>query len=355
MDKVTPIRRTDGPVIGKSKAQMQTSYVEAYTVEGGSLLGASTECEFLVAGALPVGNLVLMSGESGGGKSWCAYDLARAVATGTKWLHRSKSVQGAQRVLILNYDNPTPTLQSRLVRLGFTAEMPFRVMTLGHTKPIDGLPEILTLPSNRRHLRHIVHGYQPALILVDSFRQLHELDENDSKEMKAIMSTLKEWTTVNKCVVVIIHHTSKSGGGRWEAQARGSGEIISSAGVVIEVRKAEAKNISGVAGTLHWSKHQAWAIGQTRECAFEIIDEDDREGSHTIVRATSALPGEIDMIQEEKIHKAIVEAGRPVTREQLYIILKGTPKPVVNRALNKLLARQELVYRHKPSRTYAVR
>lgn len=357
-----PIRLSDRPTdinekkkrLEDEKAARRAKLAEAYVVPVGTLLGYASEVEFLVHGCIPKGNVGLITGESGGGKSWIAYDLVRAVATATKWMTRGCSVETPQTVCVFNYDNPTNTLAARFVRLGFTENLPVLVHTHGHTKPLDGLPEILTLPSNRKHIKFIIEHYRPALVLLDSFRQMHESDENDSKEMKVVMSIMKEWTSINDCTVIAIHHTSKSGGSKWEASARGSGEIISSAGFVIEVRKAEAKNLSGAAGTLHWTKHQAWPIGQTCETAFEVVDEDDREGSFTTVRATSALPGEIESAFEQKILKALAESGHPATREQIWGMLKGTPRPIVNRTLNRLLGRNKLVYRHKPSRTYSL-
>ena len=92
---------------------------EAYSVHISTILREeATETKFLVPGCIPRGNIVLLSGASGSRKSWLAYDLARAVAQGRGWLEKDMPCpDGPLPVVLLNYDNPTETLRTRLKKL----------------------------------------------------------------------------------------------------------------------------------------------------------------------------------------------------------------------------------------------
>lgn len=318
------------------------------TVTVGQLLEDDmTAVDFLVPGCIPMGNVVLISGESGSRKTWLAYELARAVASGTPWLGRPavKAVQG--KVLILNYDNPTETLVGRVRQLSFSTDMPVRVHTSGVSPKA-----LLTLPMHAPTLKSIVDYYRPALIVVDSMRQAHKLDENSSREAAMIMSTFKEWTAIDHCTVVVIHHTGKGEKSQWHAQARGSGEIIASAGVVIETTICEDDDDKTRAT---WTKHQAWDIGSVKSCEFSLLNDMPNDGDYLVTPlvASSALPGEADIVNLNRISTVMREAGHPLTQKELNERTKLNPN-VVARVLQILRARRHISNtRIGPTRTRA--
>lgn len=304
-------------------------YAEAYTVPIGRLLdGDIPEVEFLIPGCIPRKAVVMINGESGAKKSWVAYELARAVATGQPWMGRGRSGEKPETVLILNYDNATSVLTTRFRKLSFHSEMPVYVHTQGLTTPPSrGAPEILILMSEAQKLRYILDHYQPALVIFDSLRQGHNLDENDSEQARALMAVFKSWTEVNKCTVLLIHHTTKSGTSSWAANGRGSGEFIASADVVMEVAE----------DTIKWTKCRPWPIGETTETTFTVTDhyiggedgedsplaesevediEDDVE-QLTTVKATMHLPGEKEWALMERIILEVKNSKYPVGRAEL--------------------------------------
>lgn len=290
---------------------------EAYSVHVSKILEEQdTQVSFLVPGCIPRGNIVLISGESGAKKSWLAYDLAGAVAAGRGWLGKDLVCpDGPQSVMILNYDNPTETLRTRLKKLGFTAEDQCFVHTLGHTRPyLPNAPELLLLPEQQSRLRYMLEYRKPALVIFDSFRQGVTLNEDDSKEMASIMGVFKSWMEINNTTVVLIHHTSKSekSGAGWKAQARGSGEIIASSDVVIEVRAD---------GEMEWTKSRTWDVGKTRKVSFDVVDKfEDGEVStdetdesiqdielvqRVLVRAMTPLPFEMEARAIDRVMKEL--------------------------------------------------
>ena len=287
---------------------------EAYSVHVREILKEdSTETQFLVPGCIPRGNIVLLTGESGAKKSWLAYDLARAVASGTGWLGKNMPCpDGPLPVVLLNYDNPTETLRTRLKKLGFNPEDNCYVHTLGYTKPYNpNMPQLLTLPEESSRLQYLLEYRKPGLVVFDSFRQGVTMDENDSQKMAGVMGLIKKWMPINNTTVVLIHHTSKSEkkGGGWTAQARGSGEIIASADVVLE---SEIKEGSRTEGTLKWTKSRTWDVGRTTKVDFDVVDE-FKDGAIKEDTDDDLADGELRDI--ELVQRVLVRAKTPLPFE----------------------------------------
>jgi AAA domain len=291
----------------------------AYSVHVSEILKQETEqTRFLIPGCLPRGNIVLLTGEPSARKSWVAYDLAHAIATGGLWMGRgSPCPDGIQPVVILNYDNPTETLRDRLKNLGFTSSDNCYVHTLGFTKPYHpNMPDLLKMPDEKTRLQYMLEVRRPALVIYDSVRQGITIDENDSQKVAELMGLFKAWTAVNDTTVVLIHHTAKGkpGNSGWTAEARGSGEFIASADLVIKARRKEDSNTSG---ELEWEKCRTWEIGKTKLIDFEVVDEfkdgaapttiegDDLQEidlvQRVLVRARSPFPFEIELARVDRV------------------------------------------------------
>jgi hypothetical protein len=295
-----------------SLADFNQRNAEAYFPHVSKLLSYASKIEFLVPGAIPRGNIVVVSGAPFSGKTWAMYDLARAVASGTKWLGRgSPCTQGP--VMILNYDQPTETMAVRVRDIGITAKMPVHVHTFGlTTPPSSNLPEMLYLPANDSRLKSAFEHIKPVLIIVDSFRQSNNLDENSNKDMAMLMAIFKRWQRFNNTTIALIHHMVKDAeGGTSKSLARGSGEISASADVELAVSDESIK----------WTKSRSWPIGETKQLKFTITDSyadapDDGEDEQEIeiikkvnVRATTHLPGELEADGVAAVMKGLEGSG----------------------------------------------
>lgn len=310
--------------------------LENYVVSMGALIQEDIpEVDFLVPGCIPKGNVVLLVGESGGGKTWIAYDLMRAVATGTKWLNKGLELGTPQKILLLNYDNPTDTVKQRAIKLGFEPDVEILVHTQGMA------PKMLLLPSEATRVKSLIEYYQPHLTIVDSFRQSNTYNENDSQEMAKLMSIFKSWTTTeSRNTVLLLHHTPKSSnsnGGGWVTNARGSGEITSSTDVVIEVAD----------GKMTWTKARTWSIGKIKETSFEVVDkylvDDEQETKlRVVVNATTDLPGEEDRMADAKLILIFNEANKSLTRTEIYTKCKPMKRALVDATIKRSLATNKI-------------
>lgn len=227
------------------------------------LAAAELKPRMLVEGSIPAGAITLIVGEPGAKKSWLAYDLALAVAQeGRTWLGSPVTPHGPTRnVLVLNYDNPTPECGRRFKRLGLQGADPVWFHS------VDLAP--LRLPAAEAELRVLVSHLKPSLIVVDSFRQAHDQDENSSQAMAIVMGHLKSFYA-SGCSVVVVHHAGKSSGfasAEGVAKARGSGEIAGSADCIINVARSEDLDVAT------WAKHRSWEIPACDESlSFKLQD-----------------------------------------------------------------------------------
>jgi archaellum biogenesis ATPase FlaH len=304
------------------------------------LEGGVPEIQFLVPGCIPKACIVLLTGDSGAGKSWIAYDLALAVSNGSKWLGRGASVEEPKTVLILNYDNPTDILRIRISKMGVDPERNVFYHTQG------SVLKMLRLPQEGVSLKMIIDQLQPSLTIVDSLRQGHTYDENNNQDMSNLMNIFKTWTTIeSKNTVLILHHTAKKNSSSWAASARGSGEIIASSDVVIET------SVDGGHKMLKWTKVRPWDIGDsTPECSFEIKDRhvvlpNNRVKVSTSVKATSDLPGEKEYLSEREILTFLAKNGR-ATRNEIYDATKPMIKSIIDTSLRRLEAKNIIKYVH---------
>lgn len=250
---------------------------------------AELETRFLIKDALPEAGVGMLVGRPGDGKSWVAYDLALAVARARPWLifrngvRRLDGTARARPVLVLNYDNPEAELGRRFLRMGMTARDPIHFHSLASVTPPSGLPAILRLPQAFEGLLMIIESIRPGLILIDSLRQAHTLEESGSRDMGVIAACLRQMTQFGASVLAI-HHLRKKGGDKEKERnlntdldldeaIRGSGELVASADVTMHI--AMTDKLSGeVRGALKIAKTRGWTPS-IAECDYKIRDSGD--------------------------------------------------------------------------------
>lgn len=90
-------------------------------------------------------------------------------------------------------------------------------------------------PELLRHVKEV----QPGLIVLDPFRRVHGLDENDSGAMSHLLGLLRGLTraTEQPCGIVLVHHLRKRSDRPEDAldRLRGSSDIPASADSVLEI------------------------------------------------------------------------------------------------------------------------
>ncbi len=191
--------RTTGP----SNRRLELQPVAAH-----QLIKSAAKVAYLVDDILPVGSSLLLSGDSGIGKTWLTLDLAIAIDQGRPWLHHFPTQQG--KVLVIDEENAIPLLKERLQKLLRAEDEPDDGATLG----------VHFLPSQEINLgdkvfaeavERVLAAYQPDLVIVDSLTRIHSGSEHDAGAMAHLFRIIKRWTNTYGCCFVLCHPRRPAG------------------------------------------------------------------------------------------------------------------------------------------------
>jgi RecA-family ATPase len=178
------------------------------------------------------GDITMMIGEPGVGKSWLSMSLAIAVAEGTQqWLGRRVDA-GNHRVLYVDEENPEALIPHRLRKLGLTERGAENVRYL-HRQGVrlDRYPD--------RILDEAL-DWEPTLIVLDSLTRLHTKDENNAGEVAALFNDgISPLARETGATTLILHHVNKGESNSSFSRARGSGDLSASIDSGLDVRPSD--------------------------------------------------------------------------------------------------------------------
>jgi AAA domain-containing protein len=154
---------------------------------------------YTIAPFLPAGGVAVLHGPPAVGKTQLALTIAAAVSRGEPFLRDFPTATG--RVVYIELDIVETLLHERVCRAKI-AHPNLRYLTLE-----SGILNSLELhPFNDPGLNETVR-FQPDLIIIDTLRDAHLLDENEST---AFITILAHWRRVfPKATLLFIHHDRK--------------------------------------------------------------------------------------------------------------------------------------------------
>ncbi len=162
------------------------------------------------------------------GKSMLAMELA-AVAAGASILGEAWTPLKTGEVLILAVEDPKNELHNRWISLGKSLtkeekEANRRVQVV----PMFGKSADIMDPAFFGALVRRCNGKR--LLILDTFRRVHSLNENDSGDMAKVIGKFEEFALLTGCAVLFLHHTSKNasmnGQGGEQQASRGSSVLV---------------------------------------------------------------------------------------------------------------------------------
>lgn len=219
-----------------------------------------TEPDWLVKDLIAKGDLCMLIGEPGIGKSWITMALAVAVAEGTSSFLGRPLTSGSKRVLYVDEENPEALVPFRLTRLGLSP---------------DGVKHVRYLHQQGirvdRHPEYILEealDYDPAIIVLDSLTRIHTKDENNAGEISALFNDgIVPLARATGATVVLLHHVNKTDSTSSFTRARGSSDLSGVIDTGLDLRG------SGSSLTLHHYKSR-W-VGEGSRIDFKIMDTAD--------------------------------------------------------------------------------
>src|SRR5437899_2287073 len=158
-------------------------------------------------GLLPSQAILFLGGEPKAGKSLLVANLSLALAVGGD--HAGFKVPSAKRVLICQFELPTPQFALRLATMrqavGNRADSNLFVDTRvsGH---------MLSSTAGLNHFLHSARSVQADVIVIDPLYSTHDQDENDTRAMAALCQALVRLRDASKAALIVVHHVRKSAG-----------------------------------------------------------------------------------------------------------------------------------------------
>lgn len=195
---------------------------------------------YQVDGLIAKGDVVMLVAHGNSLKTWLAFSLALAVASGRPWLGRFPTLRGVAG--IIDFESGAYEVDRRLQLLGARDEL-VEDRLLRTSYPAAKLTEAsawLRLAERRGDLW-----------VVDSFTaSASGTDENDARAAEPLQHAARLAETCG-CTVVFIHHARKSNGGTDRREAvRGSSAIYAACDRVFEFTDLEKKDGGIVMSTM---------------------------------------------------------------------------------------------------------
>lgn len=171
------------------------------------LLLPSAPSTWLLKGLVPSGGSCLLYGEAKVGKSFAAMQMALAIATNQSWL--GYPTERAGKVVYLQLDTPRSIWQHDM--RGLRANGIDTAPVYQADRETLPFPFDILSPEHTALLRAGLFELKPDVVVVDTIRMAHDLDENDSTTMKRVMSNLIAATMPSS--LIIVAHARKGGFG----------------------------------------------------------------------------------------------------------------------------------------------
>lgn len=257
---------------------------------------------WVIKDLIPVGGLTNLYGKPKSGKSFAALGMAMAVANGEQeWLGFDVRKHGP--VAYLQIDTPRSHWSERLID----------IQSAGHN--INGIQfcDMLMSPypynvldaSHQGWLKSQLARLQPVLVFIDTLREAHNGDENDSTVMRNVVTGLVD--ACRPAAVVLVSHSRKDsmfsamGGDDLMSDARGSSYVSGRMDCIIRLtpKSLTYKGRSAGNGTL--------TVEQEPETGLVIMDQEAAAYFSTLHRRVAELRLEDPKMSINAMAKTIAE------------------------------------------------
>ncbi|NCZ52722.1 MAG: hypothetical protein EBY81_02315 [Verrucomicrobia bacterium] len=272
---------------------------EMETIDALAIAGSDKAREWLIAGIMPLGSVMLLAASGGEGKSTIAYNWALHVALGTPWSGR-RCMQG--KSLIIQSDEPLVDTSEKLGVIGYEdAGLEPGTINFWETWRF----------AHMKQLEDYVRKHRPLFITIDSLTACLAGMDVDLVKSNAgdVIYKLRDLANNYNCSILILHHLNKSGG------LRDSTSFVDNVSEVVKLSKSDnefdsnkfnlewLKSRSGLTGkhvlrrdALNYGWEYAGPIGGTSEELDKVVNAISmRKHERFSRRQAAALVGNYDI------------------------------------------------------------
>ena len=300
------------------------------------------ETEFLVEKLIPAGSISLLLGNPSCGKSWILLELAKCVGSNQSLFGKFETKEA--KVLYIDEESSKTEIQRRLKMLNIPP------VTLVEFMPMNGFK--IDNNDQRKGLLDFCNYRGYKLVIFDSLRDIHSLNENDSNETQKLIDYFREFTRKG-ITIVISHHQRKESFSGWHHKEsinqslRGSSAILGGLDCLLAVKKTEETperiSFTITQGKLRQGKYNS-------PFSVDLIEENglmrwEYKGEiREEVKITKKIKKEILKLLEgeEKYRKEIVDS----------LILLYFKKRTIDRAIKELKEEKAVKSRKEGTRIY---
>ena len=201
--------------------------------------------DFVLPG-LVAGTVGAIVSPGGSGKSALALQLGAYIAGGPDLIGIGPVKHG--QTAYLPGEDPEIAVCHRLFALGEKCDQGHREAMAKnyYVEPLEKYTVNILDDEWFNYITQIANGRR--LLILDTLRMVHQLDENDSSAMTQVVGKMKTIAATTGCAIVFLHHTSKSsalnGQGAEQQASRGSSVLVDNIrwqGFLKNMDEAEAK------------------------------------------------------------------------------------------------------------------
>jgi RecA-family ATPase len=286
---------------------------------------------------IPVSGLTNVYGKPKAGKSFAALGMAHAISTGQpEWLGFPVLKHGP--VAYLQIDTPRGEWAGRVATMrtnGYDVSNMFVCDMLMSPYPFNVL-----LPEHHTWLKDQLAELQPVVVFIDTIREAHGGDENDSTVMRNVVTSLV--AACRPAAVVLLSHSRKdtlftqNGGEDLMSDARGSSYIAGRMDAVIKFTTND-KHATGMAYKGRSAGNGKIKVSQHEETGLIILDGEDAKYWELVRKVVtdmrSALPGvSVNKIADELTELTKHKKKSMITKDvQHFMDTNGIERKVVVR------------------------
>ena len=304
---------------------------EIETIDALTIANADQCREWLIAGIMPLGSVMLLAASGGTGKSTIVYNWALKIALGEPWSGR-RCHQG--KSLIIQSDEPLVDTSEKLGVIGFK-EAGLQAGTIdfwenwrfGHMKQLEDY----------------VRKNRPVFVAIDSLTACLSGMDVDLVKSNAgdVIYGLRDIANQYKCSIIILHHLNKSGG------LRDSTSFVDNVSEVVKLTRSEnngdpnqfilewLKSRSGLTGkhvlqrdTLSYGWHYAGPQGGSLEELDQVVNTVNMRKTERFTRQqvasmsgtwdTSSTGKMLEVARRQGLITSSFEMGPNGERKRLY-------------------------------------
>lgn len=284
---------------------------------GRDYIDLPTEPEtWLVRPLIPAGGSVVLYGEAKVGKSYAALQLAQAIQQGGEWLGFPICKTGP--VVYVQLDTPRSLWIARLKDLKASGVDVDHVV-FADRETLNAMPFDITKPDHFHLLQATIAQWQPVAVVIDTLREAHPAEENDSTDMRNVTAALQ--AACHPAAMILITHErkpDKEGGLSLISDIRGSNYVPGRMDAILRFTKARlyytGRSIEEGHISLHRLDNGFWTSAQQDlDAAVSAVMADPRI---TSIREKAKLLAQRTNKTEEACRSLLrrAAASRPTTQ-----------------------------------------